>query len=167
MDWVKEANERAIPLWPGCAALLLTPLGNVRVRALCREFDLDAGAHVGPWRLGHGPVEREPFSVLGTSHPPERLCLDLSDPDTCAGFDRRLALAWGAPEAAVDDGTLFWLDYGEEPVDGEWLWQLQAGGEYRKRVPGGVAEGPKWFGEALRLPTRDPILARALAWPRS
>ena len=91
--------------------------------------------------------------------------VDLSDPDTLAAFDRRLALRLGAPEEAVREGVLFWLNDGESPNAGGWLWEVQAGGEHRERLSGGgYSSAPKWDGDCIRIGTRDPFLARVRAW---
>lgn len=84
--------------------------------------------------------------------------------DTLAALDRRLALRLGATVTATEQGVLFWLDDGEAENEHGWLWNVEAGGPVRTRLPsGGYAEGEGWS-YAVRLPTRDPLLARCRAW---
>lgn len=47
--------------------------------------------------------------------------VDLSDPDTLAAFDRRLALRLGAPEDSVREGVRFYWDGSEQE------WTLEVG----------------------------------------
>lgn len=75
---------------------------------------------------------------------------DLSDPDTRAAYDRRLALALGAPEGAVNEGVRFYRNGSE--------WTIDAG-FFR-----GYGQDADWSRD-LRLPTGDFLRARALAWP--
>jgi hypothetical protein len=87
-------------------------------------------------------------NTLQPSHHDLPWLLDLSNPDTRAAYDRRLALALGCP----DDGRL----------DRYLSVRIGRGG-------GGIAgqillASDRWTGGAV-VNTTDPLLARALAWP--
>lgn len=130
---------------------------------------------IGPWPycrlawVGPGRVPTGVTLVWGVAyiHPSDmkNIVVDLSDPDTLAAFDRRLALRLGAPEEAVREGALFWLNEAEPLNEDGWLWEVQAGGEQRERLSGGgYSSTPKWDGDCIRISTRDPLLARVRAW---
>ena len=91
-DWREAA--RGVPVWAGAHAVDPTT-GLVGVVAAIDAFASEARLH-------------------STWLPAERLIVDLSDPDTRAAYDRRLALALGAPIEAVDEGVALYLD----PLDG-------------------------------------------------
>ncbi len=79
--------------------------------------------------------------------------LDLSDPDTRAAFDRRLAIALGAPENVVNEGVRFFYTEG--------AWCLACG---PRNYPSGESNDPFFYRLSSEHQT-DPLLARALAWP--
>lgn len=145
-DWREAA--RGIPAEEGDRVLWardLTPHGIV-TRALPS----------GAWA-----VERyeEPGHV-DACHP-LAVVVDLSHPPTRAKFDRRLALALGAPEGAVERGVAF---VPMSPRASRWL--LVAGLSFAVYDDNGRREALDWDWERpLGLGTDDPLLARALAWP--
>jgi hypothetical protein len=83
--------------------------------------------------------------------------LDLSDPDTRAAFDRRLALRLGAPEEAVVEGVRVF------PV-GPGEWRMEAGCDYLGLDCNKEPYLRTRWELALNIDTNDPLLARVLAW---
>lgn len=83
---------------------------------------------------------------------------DLSDPDTRAAYDRRLALALGAPVEAVGEGVRFYLDGGAG-------WQMDAGFKGDDVTTHAWHFDLRALGNEVLTNTDDPLLARALAWP--
>lgn len=80
----------------------------------------------------------------------------LDHPGERAAYDRRLALALGAPVEAVSEGTRFYVD---DTVPDSVGWALEAGGKIVKWWP----RKRDFLLDSLE--TDDPLLARALAWP--
>lgn len=74
--------------------------------------------------------------------------VDLSDPDTRAAFDRRLALRLGAPVEAMTEGVVFYENCG-----GIDQWTVHVGANERWRVV------MNFDGTAGK-----PLLARVRAW---
>ena len=74
---------------------------------------------------------------------------DLGHPDTCAAFDRRLALRLGAPEASVAEGVMFYPC----PDEGSRCWLVRAGTRWSVSLTGDDFDIPD-----------DPLLARVRAW---
>lgn len=77
-------------------------------------------AWIGPGRVPTGVT-----LVWGVAyfHPDDmkNIVVDLSDPDTLAAFDRRLALRLGAPEEMVREGVRFYWEPGGQE------WNVEAG----------------------------------------
>lgn len=74
--------------------------------------------------------------------------VDLTDPDTLAAFDRRLALRLGAPEEYVKDGAIVFTSAGQ--------CCLRAG-------LGRFIDNWEWRAD-VTVDTDDPLLARVRAW---
>lgn len=112
---------------------------------------------VAPSRVGP-PVDADPL-VLNADRdvvrwPARSTVPDLSDPDTRAAYDRRLALALGCPEEHADVGIRF-----RPSRDVPGGWHLEAGFD-----DGDFYDGHVWMA-AFRGGGSDPLLARALARP--
>jgi hypothetical protein len=130
-DWREAA--RGIPVWRGCCAI------HSHMGSMANEVVLGASAeHI----LAAGMMDRvrKPIDCIP----------DLSDPDTRAAYDRRLALVLGAPGEAVARGVIV--------ADYDGVWAVMAG------LPSAETGGKWMWARALAL-TDDPLLARALAWP--
>ena len=134
-DWREAA--KGIPVWVGCRAfsgrhdfvsLFVVEVGPSSTAGLVNPA-VPAG-----WPGGGGS------GALTSSWFP-----DLSDPDTRAAYDRRLALALDVPIAEVDIGVTF----SKHPTDPGW-WMANGGG---------------WTRRFRDIDTTDMLLARALAWP--
>jgi hypothetical protein len=99
-----------------------------------------------------GLVDRSRYPCsLDLSGPP-----DLSDPDTLAAFDRRLALRLGCPAGFASIGVRF---YREENVNlsvGAWCIDGGQPVEEEQRFD--------WIRRSLAEGVTDPLLARCLAW---
>jgi len=102
-DWREAA--RGIPVWEGAAAWFEGK--RWRVTRL--------------WPSVDGGEDRVSLDALdgsgdGEIPPVQTVVPDLTDPDTRAAYDRRLALALGAPTSAVEEGAHF----GYDSVREEW-----------------------------------------------
>lgn len=148
-DW--RAAARGIPVWLWCRAFSgrhdFVSLLVVEVGANSTAGLVNPAAPAG-WPGGGGS------GALTSSWFP-----DLTDPDTRAAYDRRLALALGCPEACADVGVRFRRLSSLSPSAG---WVVEAGHDEHN-----FANEHSWD----TLPTTiaagvvDPLLARALAWP--
>lgn len=140
-DWRDAA--RGIPVWIGAFVQALTFGGDYR-----------------PGFIGHAGIR---MSDTGHVLPlTGREVPDLSDPDTRVAYDRRLALALGAPVEAVEEGVSIYRD--------EDSWSLRAGAP--RNYPSDADVEPWYYTLGIRddhvnagRPTADPLLVRALAWP--
>lgn len=131
---LREA-ARGIPVWEGAAGLLDgSPVRVVEILALPNAR---TSATVRYRYTGGGP---RCFA--------DSITLDLSDPDTRVAYERRLALALGAPEHLVERGV------GASLFEGALIVQA---GFYDSRLSN--------WAEVIEVNTIDPLLARALAWP--
>jgi hypothetical protein len=124
-----------IPVWP-LAAVQCLPAREI---GICYAMTT-AGKPLVMVRDGNG---------LQPSHHDLPWLLDLSNPDTRAAYDRRLALALGAPDYLVERGV------GVSVSDDEHVI-----------VRAGFYDNPNsdWH-HVAHVGTTDPLLARALAWP--
>lgn len=122
--WQEAA--RGIPVWAGARS--------------CSLGGFDAGIVVR--------VDGERVVFADGTRPRAGLIVDLSDPDTRAAYDRRLAIAWGAPEA---HDTLRVSIVREGP--------LMSSIDILVDHPRGR------FVKTIHVDTILPLLARALAWP--
>jgi hypothetical protein len=103
---------------------------------------------IEPWGgamcVDHEWKRRERAPLVGVNLR-EKFVVDLSDPDTRAAFDRRLALRLGAPAEATTAGVVFYKSrYKDE-------WQIVTGDR-------------GWWRPLRNLGTDDPLLARVRAW---
>lgn len=138
-----------IPAWRGAA--LVGGMLCVRPHELDEKGDRIYGTAVAVYSdLYYGEArEMQEFDV-------DPFVVDLSDPDTLAAFDRRLALRLGAPAEAVLDGVMVRLD-------GDFLSVFV--GMTEVDLDGGWENIPRCeVGPKACLKTTDPILARVLAW---
>lgn len=140
-DWREAA--RGIPVWEGAAMLW---------RELASEWEPNPR-----WRSARS----EGFGNYGwvaygdnSLVPQDRAIPDLADPDTRAAYDRRLALALGCPEEHANVGVRF----RHEGNFGGHAWTIDAGARPHRY-------DSEWERTA-RIATADPLLARALAWPK-
>ncbi len=132
-DWREEA--KGIVAWSG--SLAIHESGTVRVIDVQADGRIVVVLHF-----------RGSFGV-GVVRPGEDGAVpDLSDPDTCAAFDCRLALRLGAPEEAAREGVIF------SPREDGTGWRMLAG----------LAVTWDWFCGRDALNTNDPLLARVRAW---
>ncbi len=137
-DWREAA--RGIPVWEGARVLVAR---SGRVTFLGRVEFID----------GDRIVCREPAGQVLLSASEDPVVPDLADPDVRAAYDRRLALALGAPPEAVDEGVVFFSS-----GDG-WGWSIAAGAD---------PEGDFLWTRSFMPETNgacDRLHARALAWP--
>lgn len=151
LDWKREA----VGIEPWAGAVVCDPNAPSR-------FARIVGLGWGPLGAGDGWRIREND---GTEKSASRgyFIPDLSDPDTLAAFDRRLALRLGAPEEAVREGVMFIYADAAHGLDA--YWTIAAG------EPNWNLEDWSWdvvFGLSERhrpsLGTDDPLLARVRAW---
>ena len=132
--WQEAA--RGIPVWPSA---YFYSVGYER-KQMCTEISV----YTNP------PIAS---GVYGYSH--QEVIVALDHPDTRAAYDRRLAVALGAPADVVDDGVVIEFLYGE------YAMVLFAG-------PSELGQSEQEFAWTSRVELDrfdDPILARALAWP--
>lgn len=136
-----------IPAWRG--ASLVGKMLCVRPHELDKNGGRIYGTAVAVYADLYGQHEVQEFDV-------DPFVVDLSDQDTLAAFDRRLALRLGAPAEEVRDGVMVRLDDSflsvfvgmvEANIDGCW-----------ENIP------QRDVGPNFDLKTTDPTLARVLAW---
>lgn len=153
-SWQDEAN--ALPTWVG--AKMIHPDGRtgtvVAVTAWWSDVREDGRRYL--MADGHGTKGEQLFLMVeGSVADVGGFVLDLSDPDTRAAFDRRLALKLGATQEQVNEGVMF-VD------DGRWFvvagWPVRVGASVRYPFIRALTE---------IVDVRDPLMARALAWPKS
>ena len=113
---------------PGMSAIVLT------------ARDRETGTHAVRHRYGEG------YAGHGDA------VIDLSHPGTRSAYDHRLALAFGAPEAAANDGVIVFY------LDGIGDWFVGAGWN-------GSRNDFAWCRRFQEIDADDPIMFRALAWP--
>lgn len=145
-DWREEA--RRIPVWPF-------------VRTIARHKFEDGDGEWDPeWEpsfvvlatiessgdvLAWFPDDPSQVFTTALSDDTCQHVIDLTDPDTLAAFDRRLAIRLGAPREATREGVAIHV--------GKGRLQVLAGVESRTTVTGAPFVG-----------TDDPLLARVRAW---
>jgi len=139
VTWQEAA--RGIPVWEGCLA---TDVDGHRWRIL------ETGGRFYVARIRH------PRCGNVCEGRPIDLTPDLTDPDTRAAYDRRLALALGAPESIEACGVNL---YGAARVVPGVAPFIEVFG----RVGG--EDGYRWCELVDGIDTTDPLLALALAWP--
>lgn len=135
IGWREAA--RGIPVWPGCR-------------------EMDGGIVVGFTDDGN-IIRKVDGGLLGACHPATS-GPDLSDPDTRAAYDRRLSLELGAPGEAVADGVVVHVsDMGFDDALFGHILVIRAG-------RGDTGVRATWE-TTVQVDTKEPLLARALAWP--
>ena len=137
--WVDAA--KGIPVW--ARASVIVPEHDARSRSERSQMIALDTFEDGRWRVLQ--TLPEVIYLYGGAD----LIPDLTDPDTRAMYRRRLAIAWGCPESAANEGVRFYRKGA--------FWHLYAG----------FADTPttsawRYHFDAV---SDDPCLALALAWP--
>jgi hypothetical protein len=127
------AGEVGIPVWHGAVVRWTNPAESApeTVTGFC-DFVRGDVVHIG-----------------GRHFSPSACAPYLSDPDTCAAYVRRLALALGAPAEAVEEGVRFFRVH-------ETCWEIRAGADWGLTFTEDDFDDP--------FPTTR-LLALARAWP--
>lgn len=141
MTWQEEA--RGIEPWAG-AAIYRTPGGYIGTAYQVGQV------------LVYGAYHKDAAGFRLSWH--DECVPNLSDPDTCAAFDRRLALRLGAPEEMVN--RAFCVVVMQDPQTDTWILHVHAGAV----SPGDYIDDLFEWHEQVRVDTDDRLLARVRAW---
>lgn len=150
MTWQEEA--RGIEPWRGAVG-----------------FCVRGSERTVVWVWGDEDDRQVRYAELsGEGWPASEFTPNIENPDTCAAFDRRLALRLGAPEEVVREGVIIAVDEIVVPAE-----RRPDGVEHRRHVLCVVAglvkradyiDDPLEWSDTVDVDTPDPLLARVRAW---